>query len=125
MVGVIRTRVIFESMNGSQADRADGAPAQVAEIGKKVGRDAVDLLVKRFGLQASRSERLPLAIRNRLDLARQTVPERFVLGGRDEALRLTALNVEEHPSIVPTLAPRPGVGPVDRELRERRRPLGA
>ena len=102
------------------ADRPDRAPEQVAEDHDQVGGDAGDLRVDLLGLVDVRRERPALVVRDRGEPLGEVVAHRLVVGRRDDAVRLAALDVEEDARVVAALAPRGRPRPVDPGLARRR-----
>ena len=118
-------RVVLEGVDALvAADRPDRAPEQVAEDDDQVGRDAVDLVVQLLRLVDLRRDRLAVLVGDRGDARGEVVAHALVVGGRDRALRLAALDVEEDARVVAAVAPRRRARPVDAGLLRRRDAVG-
>ena len=106
VVGVVGAGVVLEGVDRPAADRADRPPAQVAEVDEEVGRGrAPDGPVEVLGLEDAGADRLALGVAQGFELGDQAVAGRLVVLGRDQALRLAPLDVEEEPAVVAARPP--------------------
>src|SRR5207245_10393341 len=121
MVGPVGAGVVLVREQTRVADRAHGAPRQVAEVDEEVGGDAADLRIDVLRLEDPRPEGRAVRSGSGFELLDQLVSGRFVPRGFDDTLRLATLDVEEQSSVIAAVAPRRGPGPIDRDVLERNR----
>src|SRR5205807_6885689 len=112
MIAAVRPGIIFLRVDFRVPDGPDGAPVQPAEVYDQIRRNVPNIAINLFWLKDQRLEWLTFVVGQRLDSRLYFVLERFVLSLRNDSLRLTLLNIEEHPSIVSSFAPEFCFAPV-------------
>src|SRR5437763_10250476 len=120
MIAAVRPGIIFLRVDFRVPDGPDGAPVQPAEVYDQIRRNVPNIAINLFWLKDQRLEWLTFVVGQRLDSRLHFVLERFVLSLRNDPLRLTPLNIEEHTSIVATFTPDFRLAPVHVQLFKRR-----
>src|SRR6266545_218050 len=121
LVGVVRVvgpGVVLERMHRVRPHEPDTAPVEVAKIDEEIGRDAPLLVAEVLGAMSDRPDRPTLVVAERLQLLLQLVAQALVVIRSHGAPGLAALEVEEEPAVVTTLAPGGRPLPVDEVGRE-------
>ena len=119
VVGVVGAGVVFESVDGVEAQRAHGTPAQVAEVDEQIGSDVAHLPVQLLRLERHRAQQVALVIGGGLEAADHLLAEGLNLPRRDDAVGLPPCHVEEDTGVVAAGTPHLGLLPVHLALFQR------